>query len=129
MRCLAKDPESRPQTATEIAAALDSTATTGSQATPSLLDGPHAGMRRLFAAVRALAAVAVLAKAAVVGFGLPDWVFSGGLILAIVGLGVSLFTEYAHRTSHAVSAHMTWRRAFRGGGSPWGRLHSPSPRS
>jgi Flp pilus assembly protein TadD len=73
-------------------------------------------VRALVVAVGALAAVAVLAKAAVVGFGLPDWVFSGGLTLAVVGLGVALFTAYAHRTSHAVSAHMTWRRAFRGGG-------------
>jgi len=114
MRCLAKDPGQRPQTAIEIATALDAV-TTGSQDTSALLSGPGSAKRGLLLAVGAIAAVVVLAKAAVVGFGVPDWVFTGAIALMTIGLAFAVFTAYAQHTSHSASLAFTWRRVFRGG--------------
>jgi len=45
----------------------------------------------------AFIAVAVLAQAAIVGIGLPGWVFPGALIVMALGLPVILFTAYTQR--------------------------------
>ncbi|HEX6252080.1 MAG TPA: tetratricopeptide repeat protein, partial [Gemmatimonadaceae bacterium] len=88
----------------------------------------------------AFAAVAILARAAVVGIGLPEWVFPGALIVMAMGLPVLLFTGLVHhqsRMAHTVltltpggsrqqystvtqlsvraSPHVTWRRTAIGG--------------
>ncbi len=117
MRCLEKDPKDRPQTATEIVRALENiTSGSGMHAMPPvLLGGP--GMLRKALAIYAAAfvAVAILAKAAIVGIGLPDWVFPGSLIMMALGLPVILWTGYVQRvTRRAVTATPT----FTPGGTP-----------
>ena len=82
---------------------------------PVLLGGP--GMLRKALAIYAAAfvAVAILAKAAIVGIGLPDWVFPGSLIVMALGLPVILWTGYVQRvTRRAVTATPT----FTPGGTP-----------
>jgi eukaryotic-like serine/threonine-protein kinase len=117
MRCLEKDPKDRPQSAPEIVRVLEQiTSGSGMQAMPPvLLGGP--GMLRKALAIYAVAfiAVAILAKAAIVGIGLPDWVFPGALILMALGLPVILWTGYVQRvTRRAVTATPT----FTPGGTP-----------
>jgi tetratricopeptide (TPR) repeat protein len=92
----------------------------------------------------ALVAVAILAKAAVVGIGLPDWVFPGAILTMALGLPALLATAYVQRVARQTatatptltpggtsiargpqgtmanmalkaSPHLTWRRATRGG--------------
>jgi eukaryotic-like serine/threonine-protein kinase len=92
--------------------------------------------------VLAFAIVAVVAKAAIVAIGLPDWVFPGALVMMALGLPVILFTAYVHRTARRVigvtptytpggtpslaqgtmaqmaikaSPHVSWRRTWMGG--------------
>ncbi len=78
MRCLEKDATARPQSAGQVLAELDAVTTSGAQSVPAmLLAGPHAIRRGLVAYGLAFATVAVLARAAVVAFGLPHWVFTG----------------------------------------------------
>ena len=83
----------------------------------------------------------ILAKAAIVGIGLPSWVLPGALIVAGLGLPVILFTAYVQRTAHKAlivtptltpggrrasqgtmmtlavkaSPHVSWKRTVRGG--------------
>src|SRR5688500_4212337 len=88
----------------------------------------------------AVIAVAIVARAAVIAIGLPDWVFPGALIVMLLGLPVILFTAFVHRGTHraltqaaltprgsptrhstmtriAVKARpwVSWRRTFTGG--------------
>ena len=117
MRCLAKDPNARPQTATEIGRVLENiTSGSGMQAMPPVLFG-EGGMLRKALAIYATAflAVAILAKAAIVGIGLPDWVFPSSLILMALGLPAILWTGYVQRvTRRAITATPT----FTPGGTP-----------
>ena len=117
MRCLAKDANDRPQTATEIARLLETvTSGSGMQAAPPVLFGGK-GMFGKALAIYAVAfvAVAILAKAAIVAIGLPEWVFPGALILMALGLPVILWTGYVQRvTRRAFTATPT----FTPGGTP-----------
>ena len=141
-RCLAKDAAARPQTATEVVRALDSVNSSASyDPMPEALRAPrHALAKALAMWAGATVAVAVLAKAAIVGIGLPDWVFPGALVVMGLGLPVILFTAFVHRqarkalattptvtpggtathgTMSAIalraSPHVSWRRTARGG--------------
>jgi tetratricopeptide (TPR) repeat protein len=104
--------------------------------------------KALVAYAGAFVAVVILAKAAIVGIGLPDWVFPGALIVMALGLPVILFTAYTqfvvrgaltmsptltpraaaasatHGTMAAIalkaSPHVSWRRATLGGLSALG---------
>jgi len=117
MRCLAKDANDRPQTATEIARMLDTvTSGSGMQAAPPVLFGGRDMLGKALAIYAvAFIAVAILAKAAIVGIGLPDWVFPGSLIMMALGLPVILWTAYVQRvTRHAYTATPT----FTPGGTP-----------
>ena len=146
MRCLEKDPEQRPQTAGEISANLDAiTAGTGATLATRTLPAPGAIRRALLLYAVAVIVVAVVAKALVVGVGLPDWVFTGAVILAAACLPLILATAYTHHVARQLvrqsaaltpggspaapanhgpvtnlalkaSPHLTWRRAFRFGG-------------
>ncbi|MBX9928130.1 MAG: protein kinase [Gemmatimonadaceae bacterium] len=111
MQCLAKDPDARPQQASEIARALETiTSSTGIPAMPAVLLG-GAGMFRTAIAiyVGAFIAVAIVAKAAIVGIGLPEWVFPGALIVMAIGLPVVLWTGYVQRVARrAVAATPTY---------------------
>jgi tRNA A-37 threonylcarbamoyl transferase component Bud32/tetratricopeptide (TPR) repeat protein len=142
MQCLEKDPAARPQSAAEIASTLDGVTTGSSASMPAmLLSGPGAIRRAVLIYLGAFAFVALVAKAAMIALGVPDWVFSGSVILMAAGLPVLLAIAYAHHTTHKVasrtptftpggtaaahgpmthlalkvSPHLTWRRVFRGG--------------
>ena len=122
MQCLAKDPNARPQSAGDIARVLDSiTSGSGMQSMPPvLLGGP--GMFRKAIAIYAVAfiAVAILAKAAIVGIGLPDWVFPGSLIVMALGLPVVLWTGYVQRVTRRA---MTMTPTYTPGGTPSTTAH------
>ncbi len=102
MRCLAKDAPARPQSAAEIVAVLDASASSGAGEAlpPILIGGPRVLRRVLLMYLAAVIVVAVLAKAAIVVIGLPDWVFPGALIAMALGLPAILFTAYAQRVTH-----------------------------
>ncbi len=141
-RLLQKDPADRPQSANDILRSLDSLATTS---LPTLsLSAPGMFPRVLAFYLAATAIVALLAKAAVVGIGLPDWVFPGAVAVMLLGLPALLATAYvkqvARRAASATptltpggsmvgripsgtmatialkaSPHMSWRKTARGG--------------
>ena len=144
MKCLAKDADDRPQRATDIVRVLETvTSSSGHQAMPMILASGRGMFRKaMLVYVLAFVVVAVVAKAAIVAVGLPDWVFPGALIMMAFGLPVILFTAYVHRTTRRVmgvtptytpggtpslaqgtmaqmaikaSPHVSWRRAAIGG--------------
>jgi hypothetical protein len=139
---MAKEPSSRPASAAELLPVLDNSATPGSGA--MVFAGAGMLKKALIWYVLALIAVAVVAKAAVVGIGLPDWVFPGAILVMALGLPALLATAYVQRVArHAATAtptltpggtsvpkapsgtmatmalkaspHLTWRRTTRGG--------------
>ncbi|HTK52217.1 MAG TPA: protein kinase [Gemmatimonadaceae bacterium] len=100
-RCLEKEPDARPQSAADVLRALDSVTSGGATpAMPGILLGAR-GMLRKSLVLYALAfiIVAVVARAAIVAIGLPDWVFPGALVVMALGLPVILFTGYVHRVA------------------------------
>jgi tetratricopeptide (TPR) repeat protein len=103
-RCLEKDPAARPQQSADLVRALESVATGTHSAT--LLNNPAVFRRALIVYAVSFIAVAILARVAIAGIGLPDWVFSGALILMALGLPALLWAGYS-RTS--------WHRVARGG--------------
>jgi tetratricopeptide (TPR) repeat protein/tRNA A-37 threonylcarbamoyl transferase component Bud32 len=110
MQCMAKDADERPQRASEVVRILDGvTSIDSSLATASI---PVADAGKFWKALALYAtmfvAVAVLAKAAIVGIGLPDWVFPGALIVMALGLPVILWTGYVQRVARQAAA-MTHR--------------------
>ena len=146
MKCLEKDADHRPQRAVEIVRVLETvTSGAGHDAMPMILAGGRGMFRRaMLVYVLAFIVVAVVAKAAIVAVGLPDWVFPGALIMMALGLPVILFTAYVHRTTRRLigatptytpggtpslakgtmaqmaikaSPHVSWRRAAIGGGA------------
>ena len=119
MRCLEKEAPRRPATAGEIIASLDSVSTTSGGTQPAmphlLLGGPAMFRKALAIYAGAFVAVAVLAKAAIVGIGLPDWVFAGSLIVMALGLPVILWTGYVQRVARRA---MTMTPTYTPGGTP-----------
>ena len=144
MTCLAKDPKARPQSARELIKALDAIASGTSHETlsASLLARPGLLKWALGIYIATFIVVAIIAKAAIVGVGLPDWVLPGSMIVMALGLPVLLFTGYAQsvvrraalatptltpggthqqRTGTIAeiavkaSPHLTWRRTAIGG--------------
>ena len=116
MKCLEKEPGRRPQNAGDLVLALDTTSG-GSLAAmpPILIGGPGMFRKALAIYAGAFVVVAVLAKAAIVGIGLPDWVFPGSLIVMALGLPIVLWTGYVQRvTRRALAATPTYTP----GGSP-----------
>ncbi len=104
MRCLEKDPDARPQLASDIARALDTvTSGAGMQSMPAaLLGGKGMLARALLIYAVSFVGIALVAKAAIIVIGLPPWVFPGALIVMALGLPVILFTAYVHRTARRV---------------------------
>jgi len=112
MRCLQKDPAQRPQSAAEIAQTLDRIARGGEPAEARTLR-EHASVRRkgLVLYVAASLVGAILARASIIAFGLPDWVFTGAVAVALLGLPVVAFAWFGG------SPRVTWRRVWIGGAS------------
>ena len=147
MQCLAKDPASRPDNATELLRRLEVVASPSAPqaAMPGILIGGRPMLKRALAVyAAAFIGVAIVARAAIIAIGLPDWVFPGALAVMALGLPVILFTAYAQYVSHRMaiatptytpggtpslagmqgtmatlaikaSPHMSWKRATRGG--------------
>ena len=147
MQCLAKEPSSRPQSATELLRLLEVVASPSAPqaAMPAILIGGRTMLLRALAVyVAAFVGVAIVARAAIIAIGLPDWVFPGALAVMALGLPVILFTAYAQYVSHRAaiatptytpggtpslaglqgtmatlaikaSPHVSWKRATRGG--------------
>ena len=140
--CLAKEPEGRPQHASEILQSLDAATSDSADAMPRLIArGRRMLLRALLVYAVAFAAVAAVAKLALSMIGLPDWVFPGALIVMGLGFPVVLFTAYMHRVARALGTgavpaaapagrrssgtmmamavrarpHWSWRRAAIGG--------------
>jgi tetratricopeptide (TPR) repeat protein len=88
MRCLAKDAAERPQDANEFLRELETVSGSGMAAARA--DAPATLRTALVRYAAATVAVAILAKAAIVGIGLPSWVFPGALIAMALGLPVLL---------------------------------------
>jgi hypothetical protein len=101
MQCLEKEPDHRPQGAAEVARMLESVTSSGTSPTMPgvLLAGRGMLMKALLVYAGAFVVVAVLAKAAIVGIGLPDWVYPGALIVMALGLPAILFTAWVHRVT------------------------------
>lgn len=117
MRCLEKDADNRPQHASNLVVVLE-TVTSGGTHTPMpaiLLGGKGMFGKALATYAAAFVIVAVLAKAAIVAIGLPDWVFPGALIVMALGLPMILFTAYVHRVSRQT---ITQTPTFTPGGTP-----------
>jgi eukaryotic-like serine/threonine-protein kinase len=140
MRCLEKRAADRWQSAAELLGQLEAAATTSgglapTAATPAISSGTEDAIRRyhpgrvalLFAA--ASAGVLGLVSVLVHRLGLPDWVFTGAVVLLLIGLPIMLVTGYIERrrvlarassrvvTTPAGGLHgwLTWRKAVRGG--------------
>ncbi|HUQ79839.1 MAG TPA: protein kinase, partial [Gemmatimonadaceae bacterium] len=116
--CLAKDPAARPGNATEILSRLDAVASSSAPNAampPILLGGRSMVWRALAVYAAAFAVVAIIARAAIIAIGLPDWVFPGALAVMALGLPVILFTAYTHYVSHRMA---TATPTFTPGGTP-----------
>ena len=142
-RCLAKDAAARPQSANDLVRVLETVTSSDTHAamSPALLAAPGTLRRALGVYAAAFVVVAIVAKAAIVGIGLPDWVFPGALAVMALGLPAILFTGYVHHTARRVltttptltpggspapqgtmatialkaSPHVSWKRTTRGG--------------
>ena len=116
-RCLAKDAAGRPQSASDLVRVLESVTSSDSHSAmaPMLLTAPGTLRRALGMYAAAFVVIAIVAKAAIVGIGLPDWVFPGALVLMALGLPVILFTAYVH---HAARRALTATPTLTPGGSP-----------
>src|SRR5436189_1323857 len=143
MRCLAKHPADRPQSADEILGQLEAIATPTGGITPQQAEvssGTAAAIRRAHpvrvATLFGFAALGVLtlAYSLVHMLGLPDWAFAGAVGLAAAGLPIILWTGVIERrraiagsTGRAavpagVQRWFTWRRALFGGAAAFGLL-------
>jgi eukaryotic-like serine/threonine-protein kinase len=144
MHCLEKEPGERPSSAADLVRLLDvATTTSGSAAAASaVLLGGRVRLRYALAMwAIAFGATWILAKAAIVGIGLPNWVLPSALVVAALGLPSILFTAFVQRTAHSAlirtptltpggtmapqgtmvtiamkaSPHVSWKRTVRGG--------------
>ncbi|HEX8945651.1 MAG TPA: protein kinase [Gemmatimonadaceae bacterium] len=117
MRCLEKDPDARPQSAAEVARLLDAVTSGSSHATlPAIaLSGPGSTARALVVYALAFVAVVIVAKAAIVGIGLPDWVMPASIVLMILGLPIIVATAYAQRVARRT--FLSTPRVTPGGGA------------
>nr|MBA3580029.1 protein kinase [Gemmatimonadaceae bacterium] len=116
MQCLAKDANDRPQSASAIVHVLDTvTSGGGYSAMPAIMLGGQGMLRKallLYAA--AFVIVPLIAKAAIIVIGLPEWVFPGAIAVMLLGLPVILFTAYVH---HATRRMLTSTPVITSGGT------------
>ncbi len=140
MQCLEKDPALRPQSASDIVQVLEAIAGGSTASLAGVMSGaPRSLARALGIYAGVAAAVALVARAAVIAVGVPNWVFPGALIVMALGLPVVLLAWYADRMRRHVATvtprtgepplthgtmatlalraapRLTWRRAWLGG--------------
>src|SRR5256886_8298241 len=133
MRCLAKQPADRPQSAEQLLGELEAMATpTGGTLSElsAISSGTQAALRRShpvriatlfgFAAFGVLTLVHLLVQL----LGLPDWAFAGAVALAAGALPVMLWTgAIERRRARAGVPHwLTWRRSLLSAASGFGLL-------
>jgi len=145
MQCLAKNPADRPATADDVLHQLEAA---GSLSTAPAIGAFGYGRSYFLPAMGIYAAtflvVAIVARLLVDTQGLPDWVFTGALVVMALGFPVVLFTGYTQYVARKVaqatptltprgtvvrpsasgtlaqlavkaSPHVSWSRAARGG--------------
>src|SRR6266704_1994236 len=126
MRCLAKHPADRPQSAEEVVGQLEAMATPTGGITPQqaeISSGTAAAIRRAHpvrvATLFGFAALGVLTLAYLLvhALGLPDWAFAGAVGLAAAGLPIMLWTGVIER--RRALAGSTGRAAVPGGVHRW----------
>ncbi len=117
MRCLEKEPDKRPQSANETVRMIETiTSGSGMQSMPPiLLGGARMFRKALMVYAAAFVVVSIVAKAAIVVIGLPEWVFAGSLIVMALGLPVVLWTGYVQ---HVTRRAMATTPAYTPGGTP-----------
>jgi tetratricopeptide (TPR) repeat protein len=150
MKCLAKRPADRWQSAAELRSQWQVVATPNAGGTTPVSTRPvtpwatasteaagfaHTPIRIAAIFGAAAAAALVLVYALMIGLGLPDWVFVGAIALLAIGLPIMLATgRHENRRAAAATtglhtttpvglrAHATWRKAFLGGALAFGGL-------
>jgi eukaryotic-like serine/threonine-protein kinase len=99
-RCLAKDPEKRPADADEVLRELAVT-TTGAASMP--FHGRSLFLRAMALYAGVFIGVAIVARLLVQTQGLPEWIFSGALMVMALGFPVVLFTGYTQYVARKVA--------------------------
>lgn len=109
--CLAKMPDDRPQTARDVLRALESAVSGASRdALPAGLRGRHWSLPAALGVwAAAFVATWILARAAVVGIGLPDWTVPLALAAAAFGLPAVLLTWYVQQSARRALLHTPTR--------------------
>ena len=109
MQCLEKDPDRRPQNATDVLRALDAvTSSSAHDVGPVIALATRRNLAKALAIYAvSFIAVAILSRAAIIVIGLPDWVFPGSLIVMALGLPVILFTGLVHHQAKLARTHST----------------------
>ncbi|MFL5617796.1 MAG: protein kinase domain-containing protein [Gemmatimonadaceae bacterium] len=100
-RCLAKDPERRPQSADELLRELDTTTSAPTASMP--FHGRALFLRAMAIYAAAFVGVAIVARLLVDTQGLPEWVFTGALVVMAIGFPVILFTGYTQYVARKVA--------------------------
>ena len=103
MQCLEKDPDARPQTATDITRVLDAVST-GSTAALAGMRRPGSFKRGAILYGVAFAAAVILAKAAQVAFAVPEWAAPTTIGIMTFGALLYLATAYVQRVSRRAAA-------------------------
>ena len=99
-QCLEKDPDARPQSAGDVVRILEAVGTgTISGSVAIAMAGPGSLKRALGIYAVTFASVVILAKAAAVGIGVPDWVMPTTIGLMLVALPLILATGYVQRVA------------------------------
>jgi tetratricopeptide (TPR) repeat protein/tRNA A-37 threonylcarbamoyl transferase component Bud32 len=104
MQCLAKNPADRPASADELLRQIDAVASLGSSpALGALAPGRGLFLRAMAIYAATFIAVAIVARLLVETQGLPEWVFTGALVVMALGFPVVLFTGYTQYVARKVA--------------------------